>query len=570
MNLRWRMLLILFGAAIPGMAVALFLTLMALEDEQEQTAQTAEWLAELSASHHSNILENARVALETVRDTIVSFDPNGDTARVDCTAFSERWTARQSSFTALTYFSPTGGVVCATSESELRNDATDADWFAAATRNRDFTVSTYTTDKNGTPLIIVALPVMPAGSTDSFGVLALGINLKWLDFLSDTIELPDDANVVVLDANGVVLTQQEGAENRSPESLVASIRDTVVDNVSGVLLGTDANGYDRVYGFAKTAAGGLTVIVDLPIFVPYNRAAKALLNTLAAPMTVLIMALLATAWASEAFVVRWVRSLNDTAEQLADGDLDKRTDVPYSQGEIGQLAQTFDEMADALEAKQLHTEALVEQREGLLNELNHRTANNMAILLSLLETGRRQHGDRDPETDVMLQDLAGRIRTLANVHRLLYQHVDTATPLQRRDAMERLVDMLAEFYLPPDTDITLVRRIEPIDIDNDRSVTFAMLLNELLCNAYKHAFAKGASGTLTVECRIDRANEDETVVLLVNDDGRGLPADFDENQSLRVATALTRQLDGALDITSDGNGTSIVARFPHRPVQNPD
>lgn len=116
------------------------------------------------------------------------------------------------------------------------------------------------------------------------------------------------------------------------------MKNELIDNLSGVMLGRNELGVDSVYGYARTAAGNLTVIVELPSFVPYDRAAQALINTLAAPMAILILALVATAWASEAFVVRWVRMLTETADKLSEGNLSVRTRVPYSQGEIGQLA----------------------------------------------------------------------------------------------------------------------------------------------------------------------------------------------------------------------------------------
>lgn len=563
MTIRKRMLLILVAAAIPGMAVAIFLASSALQDEQRRSAQTAEWLARLQASYHSNEIENAKTILDMVRQTAVAVDRADSLVAVDCTVILKKWPALSGSFTSLSLFSPQGEAVCTGPDSELSGDVADSAWFRDAVAGSGIVFSDYTRGENGTPLIVAAQAFAGADGAVQ-GVFALGIDLNWLGYVSRNIDLPEGARVIALDSQGRLLTEQTNEPPADAEGLIDAIQARIVEDLSGVLASTDPSGQDRVYGFALTDVGNLTVIVDLPTFVPYARAAEALFKTIAAPMAILLLALLATAWASETFVVRWVRSLTATADELAEGNLDVRTDVPYSQGEIGQLAETFDEMADAIERQHEGSQTLITQREGQLKEMSHRTANNLAVLSSLVDLERRRQGRAEPSTGTMLMELSGRIRTLASIHRMLHERIEDSTATERREAIEQLIDMLADFYHTPDARVVLSHRIEPLDLDTDRAVTFALLLNELICNAYKHAFRPGDSGALSVDCRTDSRDGEDRIRLTVQDDGRGLPDDFDPRTALTIATALVRQLEGSIDVADGKPGTRVEVAFPAR------
>lgn len=205
------MLLILVAAAIPGMAVAILLTYNALRDERAHAAKTAEWLARLQASYHTNIIENAETMLDTVSGMLAAVD--GD--RSDCRAFLRTMAARYQSFTSLTNFAPSGTVRCTSAESELPYDATGAAWFEAALKSGNFTVGDYTVGKLGTPLIVAAQAVKGADGKVN-GVLAVGIELRWMDYLTRNISLPEGARVVAVESKGSVLTEQtESKKNPS-------------------------------------------------------------------------------------------------------------------------------------------------------------------------------------------------------------------------------------------------------------------------------------------------------------------------------------------------------------------
>jgi two-component sensor histidine kinase len=560
LNIRKRMILILMAAAIPGMTVAFYLAYTAMQNERESRAQTAAWLAKLQAASYSNVIANARAVLDTTSHIAMSREPAAAGDALDCATQLAVAPKLSGSFKSLTFYAPSGETVCTTSDEDLDSTASDSPWFQRVLDERSFTLSGYRTSEGGNPLIVAASPLIDVNDRIR-GVLALGIDLDWLNFLTANIELPEGAEVTAIGPNGNPLMRRENNVDGKVDDYLEKMRNLMVENISGALTGRNDDDQDRVYGYAITEVGQLLVVVDLPTFVPYDRAAEALFNTLAAPIAILLLVLLATGWASETFVVRWVRSLTTTANKLAEGKLSVRTSVPYSQGEIGQLAEMFDEMAEAIEQKQFDTESLVVQREGLLRELNHRTANNMAVLAGLVELERRRHRGGAATAEDSLTNLGGRIRTLANVHRLLYERVAEATPLERREAIERLVDLLAEFYLPPETEISLQRDIEAFELDIDQSVTLTMLLNELLCNAYKHAFRPGERGTVQVACRRIAAGNEARIELSVEDNGHGFADDTDPEDALGIVRALVEQVDGDITVESVDPGTRVRVSF---------
>ena len=107
------------------------------------------------------------------------------------------------------------------------------------------------------------------------------------------------------------------------------------------------------------------------------------------------------------------------------------------------------------------------------------------------------------------------------------------------------------------------------------AVPLGLLVNELVTNAYKHAYAEGEGGEIRIT---GEALDDGRYRLEVSDSGRGLPENFDVNRSsgsslgMRVITSLSRQLEGELLAGSAEPGARFTLVFPLRApssVQSP-
>ncbi|MEH7901391.1 sensor histidine kinase [Rhizobium laguerreae] len=99
--------------------------------------------------------------------------------------------------------------------------------------------------------------------------------------------------------------------------------------------------------------------------------------------------------------------------------------------------------------------------------------------------------------------------------------------------------------------------------DTEQAVNVGLLVNELTTNAIKYAFDEGATGTIEVTVA---ALGDGTLLLFVDDDVKGLPADFDPSTAsslgVRLITSISRQLGGDPKWERLSQGTRFALEFP--------
>lgn len=102
-----------------------------------------------------------------------------------------------------------------------------------------------------------------------------------------------------------------------------------------------------------------------------------------------------------------------------------------------------------------------------------------------------------------------------------------------------------------------------IEIATDRAISVAVLVNELITNAVKHAYADREVGAIWVT--LARKN-DESAVISVRDEGVGLPPDFDlgggKTLGMKIVGALAQQLGATLSAVARDPGTEITLLLP--------
>lgn len=197
--------------------------------------------------------------------------------------------------------------------------------------------------------------------------------------------------------------------------------------------------------------------------------------------------------------------------------------------------------------------AALAEKETLLREIHHRVKNNMQIVSSLLGLQGSHAGDALlAERFRVAQD---RIRSMALVHERLYSSKSFAA-LDLAGHIASLVQMIAGSHRDR-ADVRVRCEIPPILVGIDEAVPLGLAVNELVSNAFKHAFAPGGSGNISVVCQ----QRGSTTVLTVQDDGVGLPPDFEmataRSLGLRLVRTLAGQLQGTFELRS-GRGAQAV------------
>jgi PAS domain S-box-containing protein len=189
----------------------------------------------------------------------------------------------------------------------------------------------------------------------------------------------------------------------------------------------------------------------------------------------------------------------------------------------------------------------------LLKEVHHRVKNNLQVICSLLSM---QIACNDSFSQP-LSDAHSRVLSMSLIHEQIYQS-DTLAHLNFGEYIDALSEKLFSAYCVDPSRIRLELSVEPISFGVDQAIPCGLILNELISNSLKHAFADGRQGIIRVSLR---ETENDCVELAVSDNGVGLPADFRLEQGqtlgLQVVRTLIRQLRADLSVTG-GDGATFT------------
>lgn len=201
--------------------------------------------------------------------------------------------------------------------------------------------------------------------------------------------------------------------------------------------------------------------------------------------------------------------------------------------------------------------ASLKEREVMLREIHHRVKNNMQIISSLLRLQSRQIRDRKVR-DIF--DVGqNRIRSMALIHESLYQSKDLAK-INFSDYIKRLTTHLFSIYRAGMEHIKMHVKVGNVFLDINRAIPCGLIINELVSNSLKHAFADGKKGEITVKMDADRSGK---YILVVRDTGVGFPEDLNfyrtKTLGMQLVTDLVSQLEGSIELRrSKGTEFRIV------------
>lgn len=202
------------------------------------------------------------------------------------------------------------------------------------------------------------------------------------------------------------------------------------------------------------------------------------------------------------------------------------------------------------------------EKELLLQEIYHRVKNNLQMVVSLL-TLQARNTDH-PQAREALGDSARRIRSMALVHEQLYQSGDLSE-INFGSYIGQLIHQIESTYEDAARHVRIRTEVASVRLGIETAVPLGLIVNELVTNAHKHAFPAGRSGSIGLRLATLPGGELE---LSVSDDGVGLPAGIDPEQSrslgLRLVSMLAAQLHGELTLSRPPEGGS---RFTLRFVQ---
>jgi PAS domain S-box-containing protein len=229
-------------------------------------------------------------------------------------------------------------------------------------------------------------------------------------------------------------------------------------------------------------------------------------------------------------------------------------------GPDGKLRGFAKVMRDDTERQQSREELQrsLAEKEALLKEIHHRVKNNLQVITSLLTL--QSTAVEDDGTRALFEEAVNRVRTIGDIHELLYRSPDLAR-VDFNLYLNQLADHLMSFY-------AVDRRRIRVSIDGGnakltlaQAIPCGLIVNELLTNSLKHAFSDKESG----EVQVTLHGENGQCTLTVADNGVGLPPglniDNTPSLGLRLVSVLANQLQGELRVHREC-GTKFVIVFP--------
>lgn len=214
---------------------------------------------------------------------------------------------------------------------------------------------------------------------------------------------------------------------------------------------------------------------------------------------------------------------------------------------------------DQLRKSQDKLQIALEDRDVLLNAIHDRIRNNLTMVLALLELQLK--GKDGKSNEDLLKDSHARIRSLALIHETMVQS-ETVEEVNFKNYLVKLSNRLQKSFQSKQQHIEVSLSTEEVIVHIDRAVPVALIINELMVNAFMHGFEGLKKGVVFVEVE----QRGDNLHLKVRDNGRPLPPDFDEitkrTLGFKLIKTLVKQLQGKYKIL-DRETPSIEVVVPN-------
>jgi two-component sensor histidine kinase len=240
-------------------------------------------------------------------------------------------------------------------------------------------------------------------------------------------------------------------------------------------------------------------------------------------------------------------------------EVDSRSEGEFGEHDLTFLQGAANILGMAIEQQQYQRklQAALDRHQVLLKEMNHRVKNSLQVISSMLYLQANAVGD--PDLSERLNEASARISTVGRAYERLayntdYENIDLVAYLREvvEDLETAVAPCIVHFEAP-----------EEIEFGADRAIILALIINELVLNAGKHAYAGSPIGSIWV--RVVTVEKD-SVLVSVRDEGVGLPADFNPTLSKRLGTrlvnALSKQLGAELTQPPSAVGTNFSLLVP--------
>ncbi|HEY6518125.1 MAG TPA: histidine kinase dimerization/phosphoacceptor domain -containing protein [Roseiarcus sp.] len=243
-------------------------------------------------------------------------------------------------------------------------------------------------------------------------------------------------------------------------------------------------------------------------------------------------------------------------------EVDSRSEDEFVEHDLAFLQGAANILGMAIERErhERNLKAALERQQFLVKEMNHRVKNSLALVVGMLRLQGRENSN--PEFAQHLEDATLRVGAIARVHEQLYQSADVERFDVGRYIEAICIDLSASFA---QCDIH-VQAQAGIIISTDRAISSALIVNELVSNAAKHAYQGQDAGNVWVNIA---TTDVDSFFIAIRDEGGGLAEGFQfgkgKGLGARMVRALAEQLNASLEIVAHNPGVEFVVTAPLAP-----
>jgi two-component sensor histidine kinase len=202
------------------------------------------------------------------------------------------------------------------------------------------------------------------------------------------------------------------------------------------------------------------------------------------------------------------------------------------------------------------------EKEVMLREIHHRVKNNMQMVSSLINMQAGRFDDvKDAGIVEAFQSSQQRIAAMARIHDLLYC-CEQVGEVELGGYIKDLAEMVISTFQSSAARITSCFALIPVLIDMTQAIPCGLIVNELITNVFKYAYAGHESGDICIDVK---PTADSRASFTISDHGVGIPDGLDWKSSgslgFRIIEVLTRQIGGTSQLDGKG-GCSFTVEFP--------
>jgi len=189
-----------------------------------------------------------------------------------------------------------------------------------------------------------------------------------------------------------------------------------------------------------------------------------------------------------------------------------------------------------------------ERIETLMRELHHRVKNNLQVIGSVLNLQSLKLTDASARSAI--EEGKSRVEAMSLLHQKMYLD-DNLRAINIEEYITSLSNMLAHSFGYDQSIVQTSIQLSSKNMDVDLATPLALIINELITNAFKHAFQQVDQPLLTIELTEDKI--DQTVSLKVSDNGKGinLSAVSPSSFGLKLIRTFVQQLGAKMDISNN-------------------